>query len=79
MAEATVSTTQKTYGAGQFRLFHLSAVATGSTLTVGGGVSSWIITNRTTADAATATLSSGVLTITVANNPDLDVFVVSAG
>jgi hypothetical protein len=46
---------------------------------VGGGVSSWIITNRTTTDAVTATLSSGVLTITVANNPDLDVFVVSAG
>jgi hypothetical protein len=79
MAEATVSTTQKTYGAGQFRLFHLSSVASGSILTVGGGVSGWIITNRTTTDAVTATLSAGVLTITVANNPDLDVFVVSAG
>ena len=79
MAEATVSTTQKTYGFGQIRLFHLSAVATGSILTVGGGVSSWIITNRTTTDAVTATLSAGVLTITVANNPDLDVFVISAG
>ena len=78
MAEATISTTQKVRGAGQIRIIPLTAVATGSTLTVGGGVSSWSITNRTTSDAVTATLSSGVLTITVANNPDLDVWIVSA-
>lgn len=79
MAEITSSTSQKTFGFGQVRMFHASAVVTGSTLTIGGGVSAWWINNRTTADAATATLSSGVLTITVANTPDLDIFVVSAG
>ena len=77
MAEATVSTTQKVAGFGQIRLFHLTGVATGSILTIGGGVSAWWINNRSSADAATATLSAGVLTITVANSPDLDVFVVS--
>jgi hypothetical protein len=79
MTEVTMSTTQKTFGFGQVRLFHLSSVTNAYTLTLGGGVSAWWINNRTTADAATATLSSGVLTITVANTPDLDVFVVSAG
>lgn len=78
MADATLVTTFEK-GSGLIRAYHFSSVATGSTFTCKENVKAWWISNKTTADAVTATFvaSTGVFTITVANNPDIVLFIIS--
>lgn len=77
MAAATLGSADSAQGI--ISIYNLSAVVTGSTFVVKTGVKAWWISNKTTTDAVTATFvaSTGTFTITVANTPDLALFVVS--
>lgn len=77
---ASLRTPTSTYG-GQNIITALSVAAcvTGDTVYYGGPVRGWWTTNRTTTDAVTTTYSSTtqLFTITVANTPDIQVFILS--
>ena len=61
------------------RVFVVSACVTGDTVYVAGPVRSWQVVNTTTADAVTATYSATtcLFTITVANTPDIHIWVLA--
>lgn len=62
---------------GIFQILKIPSCVTGDTVAFKGSVCGWIVVNRTTADAVTATYSSTtqLFTITVANTPDIDLWV----
>lgn len=64
-------------GQGIFQILKISACVTGDTVTYKNNVTGWFVVNRTTADAVTATYSATtqLFTITVANTPDIDLWV----
>lgn len=64
-------------GQGVFTILKVSACVTGDTVSYKNAVKAWDVMNRTTADAVSATYSSTtqLFTITVANTPDIDLFV----
>lgn len=66
-------------GQGVLRILKISACVTGDTVSYKNAVKGWLVVNRTTTDAATATYSTttNLFTITVANTPDIDLWVVS--
>lgn len=61
------------------RVFLISSCVTGDTVFVSGSVRSWQTTNLTTADAASTTYNrtTSLFTITVANTPDIHIWVLS--
>lgn len=64
-------------GQGIVKVLSISSCVTGDTLSYNGPVKSWLVTNKTTADAVTATYSTTtkLFTITVANTPDIDIWI----
>lgn len=70
--------TSRDGGQGIFDILKISACVTGDTLSYKANVCGWIIVNRTTTDAVTATYSATtqLFTITVANTPDIDLYVI---
>lgn len=56
------------------RVFRISTCVTGDTLTVPVNTKAVIAVNESTTDAISATLSAGVVTITVANTPNVAVW-----
>lgn len=64
-------------GQGIVKVLSISACVTGDTLKYAAPVKSWLVTNKTTTDAVTATYSTTtqLFTITVANTPDIDIWV----
>lgn len=62
---------------GIFQILKISACVTGDTVSFKNSVTGWFVVNRTTADAVTATYSATtqLFTITVANTPDIDLWV----
>ncbi len=64
-------------GQGIAKILKVPACVTGDTVSYKDNVTGWIATNRTTADAVTATYSptTQLFTIVVANTPDIDLFV----
>lgn len=73
MAAATLANNNSEQGI--IKIFSFSSVGSGSTFAYSGTVRSWHTTNKTTTDALSATFSSGVFTFTVANTPDVDLWV----
>ena len=57
--------------------YNISACVTADTLQVAMPVKQWVVVNKTTTDAVTATYSAStqLFTITVANTPDVSVIV----
>lgn len=66
-------------GQGILDVLTVAACVTGDTVSYKGPVRGWIVTNKTSADAVTATYSSTtqLFTITVANTPDIDLYVIN--
>lgn len=66
-------------GQGIVKILKIPTCVTGDTVTFKNQVQGWIVVNRTTTDAVTATYSTTtqLFTITVANTPDIDLFVFS--
>lgn len=66
-------------GQGLCRIIKISACVTSDTVSYKDPVRAWVVTNRTTADAVTATYSTTtqLFTIVVANTPDVDLIVFS--
>lgn len=64
-------------GQGIFKVFKISACVTGDTIKVAMPVKAWVPVNETTADAINATYSTTtqLFTITVANTPDIAIWV----
>lgn len=64
-------------GQGIISVLRVSACVTGDTVTYKDQVTGWWVNNRTTADAVTATYNATtqLFTITVANTPDIDLYV----
>ena len=64
-------------GQGIVKLLRIPACVTGDTVAYKDPVRSWQVVNRTTADAVTTTYSTTtqLFTITVANTPDVDLWV----
>ena len=64
-------------GQGIFQILKIPSCVTGDTVAYKNNVTGWFVVNRTTADAVTATWSptTQLFTITVANTPDIDLFV----
>ena len=56
------------------RLLRITSCVTGDTLTVPSNTKAVIPVNESTTDAITATLSGGVVTITVANTPNVAIW-----
>jgi len=65
-------------GQGIFDVLKISSCVTGDTVSYKNQVCGWIVVNRTTTDAVTATYSATtqLFTITVANTPDIDLYVI---
>lgn len=61
-------------GQGILRVFRIATCVTGDTLNVPVNTKAVIPVNESTTDAITATLSAGVVTITVANTPNVAVW-----
>lgn len=61
-------------GQGILRVFRITSCVTGDTLTVPVNTKAVIAVNESTADAISATLSAGVVTIVVANTPNVAVW-----
>lgn len=70
--------TSRDGGQGIFDILKVSACVTGDTVSYKNQVCGWIVVNRTTTDAVTATYSATtqLFTITVANTPDIDLYVI---
>lgn len=66
-------------GQGIVRVLSVSACVTGDTVSYKNKVSGFMAVNKTTADAIsiTWTPSTNLFTITVANTPDVDIWVLS--
>jgi hypothetical protein len=66
-------------GQGIIRILKISACVTGDTVSFKNAVKGWQVVNRTTADAVTATYNATtqLFTITVANTPDIDLWIVT--
>ncbi len=64
-------------GQGIFDILKIPTCVTGDTVSYKNQVTAWIVVNRTTTDAVTATYSptTQLFTITVANTPDIDLLV----
>lgn len=64
-------------GQGIVTVANISACVTGDTLAWAAPVKSWVVVNKTTTDAVTATYSSTtqLFTITVANTPDIAIWI----
>lgn len=64
-------------GQGIFDILKIPSCVTGDTVSYKNNVTGWQVVNRTTTDAVTATYSATtqLFTITVANTPDVDLFV----
>ncbi len=64
-------------GQGIVKVLGISSCVTGDTLSYKGPVKSWMVVNKTTTDAVTATYSTttNLFTITVANTPDIDIWI----
>ena len=64
-------------GQGIFQILKIPSCVTGDTVKFTESVTAWWVTNRTTTDAVTVSYSSTtqLFTITVANTPDIDLFV----
>ena len=64
-------------GQGIFQILKIPSCVTGDTVTWKNNMTAYIAVNRTTADAVTVTYSSTtqLFTITVANTPDIDLYV----
>lgn len=71
--------TDSTYKEGQsvVRVLSLAAAVTGDTISYKGTVKSWIGVNKTTSDALSVAYSTTtqLFTVTVANTPDIDIWV----
>lgn len=61
------------------RVLKISSCVTGDTVYCAGPVRSWQVVNTTTTDAVTATYSAttSLFTITVANTPDIHIWVMA--
>ena len=66
-------------GQGIIKVLSVSACVTGDTVTYKGPVRGWVGVNKTTADALNVTYSTTtqLFTATVANTPDIDIWVLS--
>ncbi len=66
-------------GQGIVTVYDISSCVTGDTLKVAMPVKSWVVVNKTTTDAVTATYSSTtqLFTVTVANTPDVAIWVLN--
>lgn len=64
-------------GQGVVTILKIPTCVTGDTVTYKNAVKGWAAVNRTTADAVTVTYSTttSLFTITVANTPDIDLYV----
>lgn len=64
-------------GQGIFQVLKIPSCVTGDTVTWKNGMTAYFAVNRTTTDAVTVTYSATtqLFTITVANTPDIDLFV----
>ena len=64
-------------GQGIFQILKVPSCVTGDTVSFKNNVTGWFVMNRTTTDAVTATYSATtqLFTITVANTPDIDLWV----
>lgn len=71
--------TDSTYKEGQsiVRVLRLAAAVTGDTISYKGTVKSWVGVNRTTTDALSVAYdtSTQLFTVTVANTPDIDIWI----
>lgn len=67
-------------GQGIVTVYNISACVTGDTLKVAMPVTAWVPVNKTTADAINATYdpATQLFTITVANTPDVAIWVLHA-
>lgn len=77
---ASLRTPTSTFGGqGIITVLQVASCVTGDTVFYGGPVRGWWSTNKTTADALNVTFSTTtqLFTLTVANTPDVAVFVVS--
>ncbi len=66
-------------GQGVIYTLTVTSCVTGDTVFYGGPVRGWWVTNKTTADAISATYSATtqLFTIVVANTPDVQLFITS--
>lgn len=69
--------TAKEIGQGIIRVLSVGSCVTGDTVSYKNKVGSFLVVNKTTTDAAsiTWTPSTQLFTITVANTPDIDIWV----
>ncbi len=69
--------TGKECGQGVIRTLTITSCVTGDTVSYSGKVGSFLVVNKTTTDAIsiTWTPSTKLFTITVANTPDVDIWV----
>ncbi len=67
----------KEIGQGVVRVLSVGSCVTGDTVYYAGKVGSFLVTNKTTTDAASVTWtpSTKLFTVTVANTPDIDIWV----
>ncbi len=69
--------TGKECGQGVVRVLTVTSCVTGDTVHYGEKVGSFLVVNKTTTDAIsiTWTAATGLFTITVANTPDVDIWI----
>ncbi len=69
--------TSKEIGQGVVRVLTVASCVTGDTVSYKNKVGSFLVVNKTTTDAASVTWtpSTQLFTVTVANTPDIDIWV----
>ncbi len=69
--------TAKEIGQGVVRVLSISSCVTGDTVSYSNKVGSFLVVNKTTTDAASVAYdnSTKLFTVTVANTPDVDIWV----
>jgi hypothetical protein len=69
--------TSKEIGSGVVRVLTVTSCVTGDTVSYSNKVGSFLVVNKTTTDAASVTWtpSTKLFTVTVANTPDIDIWV----
>lgn len=69
--------TSKEIGQGVVRVLTVASCVTGDTISYSNKVGSFLVVNKTTADAASVTWtpSTKLFTVTVANTPDIDIWI----
>ena len=75
MASLRTPTIYEQQGQGLIKILRIASCVTGDTVTFKEPVSSWVVTNRTTTDAISASFSVDTFTIVVANTPDIDLWI----